>query len=555
MSENTEVNFENPREIAQYRKNLRNYVYTRDKGILSRKIKQKPLPTVDEIEEPAYVKSREQAQRDENRKNKFVSIVHAEQWWVEQAYNNPVAFMEYVSGLTPAKHHRIWLANMFHPERKRINIIAPRESAKSTVTVYGMLWYISRNPLSSNGIVSVSASQAEDRLRMIKLTIMDNVRYRNVFPYIHIDDRAGVPNTQNQFTVKSTKDGMDYRIWRFYVEKFGSSKDPTLVAAGRGSRSLIGRRYSGILLLDDIIDQEDLSDYQQEKVMRYIMQSLIPCVKEEGRVFCIGTRWMVNDVPEQLSKNPQWHTIQIDALKRDPVTGELKSYWPEYWPVERLEQRRQEMQNDALFEIQYLNNPQAMTSSLFSLADLSHDIPRPLPDFKFVYITTDQAISMSARADFNVYMCVGIDRYDNYYILDMVRFKGDVEQQIQILSSFYDKSVELYKKVNAVLFEKVAMQGIFSNLLNKMRPDIPTDKFAPKGDKSIRANLVARYAKAGKLFINQQLPDLSTLISEWINFPLAKHDDTLDPLGLLMQYTSATVSVKKLHFIRSPHLL
>ena len=510
----------------------------------------------EQIETPDYVRAREERGTTERKKgDKFVSVIHAEHWWVEQAYNNPVAFLEYLTGLTPAKHHRIWLANMFHPERKRVNIIAPRESAKSTVTLYGMLWYISRNPLSTNAIVSVSSSQAEDRLRMLKMTISDNVRYRNVFPHISIDDRAGVPNTQTQFTLKSTENGLDYRLWRMLVSTQGSPKDPTLVAAGRGSRSLIGRRYSGILLLDDIIDQEDLSDYQQEKAMRYIMQSLIPCVKEDGRVFCIGTRWMVNDVPEQLSKNPEWHTIQIDALKRDPVTNELRSYWPEYWPVERLEERRLEMQNDALFQIQYLNNPQAMTSSLFTLADLSNDVPSPLPPFRAVYITTDQAISMSARADYNVYMCVGVDSHDNYYVLDMVRFKADVDEQIKTIVKFYDKCVELYRRVNAVLFEKVAMQSIFSNLLVKTRPDIPIDKFAPKGDKSVRANLVARYAKAKKLFINQSLPDLQVLISEWMNFPLAKHDDTLDPLGLLMQYTAQSVTVSRVRVIRSPHLL
>lgn len=419
----------------------------------------------------------------------------------------------------------------------------------TSVLVYAMLWHIGRNPLSSNGIISVSSRIAEDRLRMIRGTLVDNPRFANVFPYTVLDVRNGIPNTQTELTVKSIENNMPYKNWRRLVERYGSAKDPTLVVGGMGGRG-VGRRFSGILMLDDIIDEADLTDDAQEKAMRYVMQTVVPSVKDTGRIINIGTRWMVNDVPERLSNNPSWHTIEMQAMRQDE-NGDWLSYWPEVWPIERLEAKRREINNDAIFNIMYMNDPSAMTSSLFTIADLSRDLPSPVPPLRRIYITTDQAISMSKRADYNVYMAVGVDADNNYYILDMVRFKGDPETQLTMLSNFYDRvQTANNRPPDGVLFENIAMQSQFVYLLNRAHPHIPTYTHSPKGDKSVRAQPVSRAAKAGKLFINKRMPDYPELVSEWLNFPLAKHDDTLDPVGLLMQFLSKNLTVKEVRFIK-----
>ena len=192
-----------------------------------------------------------------------------------------------------------------------------------------------------------------------------------------------------------------------------------------------------------------------------------------------------------------------------------------------------------------------MTSSLFSVEDLTRGLPSPLPSFKRLYITTDQAISMSTRSDYTVYQAVGVDEANNYYLLDMQRFKGDPDFQIQRLSAFYDHCSRLYGRyVDGVLFENVAMQSQFVMLLNRARPDIVTYTHQPKGDKHARAVLVSRAAKSGKLYINQKMDDYKYLFSEWMNFPLARHDDTLDAFSLLLQFLSKNLSVRQVRFIK-----
>jgi predicted phage terminase large subunit-like protein len=467
------------------------------------------------------------------------ALIRAEKWWAERARADVTAFFEYVSGLRAAEHHRRWLKAIL--EHDRVNIIAPRESGKTSLLVYAMLWNIGRAPLSTNAIISVSSAVAEDRLRMLRGTMLENPRFRNVFPHVVPDTRNGIPNTQVEMTVKRTD--IPYPHWRRLVETQGSPKDPTLVVGGVGSRSIIGRRFSGILMLDDIIDESDLNAAAQERIMRYLMQTLVPAVKEGGKI-------VHNDVPEQLSRNPVWHTIDIPAILKDE-NGEPRSYWPEVWPLERLERKRQEIANDAIFNIMYMNNPTTMTSSLFTLDDLKRGLPLPLPPLRRLYITTDQAISMSTRSDWTVYQAVGVDEHNNYYLLDMLRFKGDPDHQLERLSAFHDHCSRVYgRPVDGVLFENVAMQTHFVHLLNKSRPDIVTYAHAPKGDKHARAALVSRAARSGKLFFNLQMPDYHYLVNEWLNFPLARHDDTLDAISLLLQFLSKTMTVKEVRFIR-----
>jgi len=116
------------------------------------------------------------------------ALIRAEKWWAERARADVTAFFEYVSGLRAAEHHRRWLKAIL--EHDRVNIIAPRESGKTSLLVYAMLWNIGRAPLSTNAIISVSSAVAEDRLRMLRGTMLENPRFRNVFPLslIHISE-------------------------------------------------------------------------------------------------------------------------------------------------------------------------------------------------------------------------------------------------------------------------------------------------------------------------------------------------------------------------------
>ena len=487
------------------------------------------------------------------REKRHVTLVRAEKWWAERARTNPIFFHEYILEKPAAEHHKIWYSHIFSPKFPRLNLIGPRESAKTTVLAVAMAWLIGKAPLLTNGIISVSSVQAEARLRMIRRMIGDNERYHNVFPYIAIDKKQGVPDTQTEFSVRHL--GMDYRSWRSMVSRYSSDKDPTLFVAGAGGKGVIGKRISGLLLLDDIIDETMLTPLAQEKMLQYIMQTCEPTIQRTGQMVNIGTRWMIGDVPQSLMENPAWHSITIPAIKFD-AEGNRRSYWPSFWSLADLDKKKETMQNDVLFNIMYMNDPRATTANLFSIEDLSQDIPRPFTQpFKGVYIATDSAVSLRNYADFNCYMAVGVDNDDNYYILDMFRFKSDPDVIMSNLVSFAEKVAFLYGRLDMIIFERAGFQAFFKGIFASQHADLPVDDIAPRGDKGHRAELVSNIAKRRKLFINQRLPELNVLQSEWLNFPIYPHDDTLDPIGLLLQYLASSISVVSVETIRSEFLL
>jgi predicted phage terminase large subunit-like protein len=484
--------------------------------------------------------------------------IEIEKRWIEAAREDVGAFIEYVRGQALARHHKIWLANIFDPDRKRINIIAPRDSAKSTIAVYALAFQIGSAPLSTSCLISVSAAQTEERLAMVHGIISENIRFKNVFPHIEIDKNK--PDNMNQFSVRVREDMMPYNEWRTLVEQKGSPKDPTVFATGYGGKGVIGRRFSGILLIDDIVDETMLSGDAQEKVRRYIMQTLIPCVKEEGRVVVIGTRWMIGDVPQLLSETKHWYTITIPAiLYRD---GKAYSYWPEYWPMAKLQQRREEI-GELLFRIMYLCDPQANSIEIFTREMLDVDLPRTdsgtlNAQLTAVYISTDFAISVKQSADWTVFAAIGVDRENNFYVLDMRRIKEDEKKSPRTLADFALEIANRYNRLDNILIEKVGFQSAMGTILSTVAPGLPYLAVVPKGDKAMRARIVADVAARNQLFINQRIaPDiLKQLKDEWLYFGTHPHDDTLDPVSLCMQHlgVQSTLSAT-LHIVRSPFML
>lgn len=484
-----------------------------------------------------------------------ITPVKAEEWWIEKAREDVAFFTHYVSGKEPARHMRVWLANMFKWDR--LNIIAPRESAKSHIAVYALAYIIGRAPLRTNAILSVSSAQSEARLKMLRGIVDTNERYRNVFPSIHLDSGGKEPDTVEEFSVYSDQDGLTYRQWRTMVEQYGSPKDSTVFASGIGGKSIIGRRWSGLLLLDDIIDETMLTDDAQKKAYRYIMRTLVPCVTEDGRIITIGTRWMVGDVPGRLKTNKIWKTIEFPAIIYDD-DGKPHSYWREFWSLKKLERKRLEMQEDddgdTLFRVMYLCDPRATSIGYFTQDMLDAQPPDlTLADVRRVWITTDFALSIKQRADFTVFQCVVESKEGKLFIVAQLRLKAVIEDSLPALYAFADKMASVWTKLDGILVEHVAFSTTIDVIVRKDgRTDLPVIGVVPKGDKGFRASLTQEWMARGRLFIFQNIRDIDVLKSEWLNFDKAPHDDTLDPMGLLLQHLGMNAVKATLRTIRSP---
>jgi len=454
---------------------------------------------------------------------------------IELARSSPYYFIWYVSGHQPATHHVKWLKLLFSEEHTRINIVAPRESAKTTILVYSLLWLMSINPLWTNAIVSVSKSQARERLTLIRTIIETNQRYRNVFPHIFIDENRS--STQDTFSLWDSS-YPSYAAWMTEVTQKGSLKDPTLFVTGALGKGFIGRRISGWLVMDDIVDESLSNPAGQDKMMSYIMTTLEPCIKASGKIINIGTRWIINDVYERLMNNPKWTSSVTRGITYNE-DGQPVSYWPEFWSLERLEDKRRIINDDRIFGVMYLCDVHANALELFNSKTASKDIPHPLPPFIGVYVSTDWATSTKERADYTVFAALGVDALHNIYLLDMERRKEPIDTLMESFYAFVDRTSALYGRLDAVITENVAFQSVIYGLVASARPDIPIVGIVPKGDKTQRARVLANYALNDKFYVNQRIDPyvLKALNDELVNFGIHPHDDTVDALSLLFQHT------------------
>lgn len=498
----------------------------------------------------------------EERSPSLVPVVAAEKWWIEQSRRNIARFMTYISDgqRKPANHHLEWLTAILDPKIKRLLIIAPRESAKTTIIVNTMAWLIGHFPNSTNIITSVSSDQTIERLDALK-QLIELPRYANIFPHIHMDKTRAY--NKEEFTVWSEKwpgsqKPIPYSIYRSLVASYGDMKNPTVRAAGITSSKIIGARFNGVALVDDPHDSDNSATEEQcAKVEKYFAEYILGGVQHNGKVVVITTRWAEMDLAGRLMERKTaegksvWHVIDIPCLD-----GDNNSYWPEYWPPERLQAKREEV-GEIMFQTMYMNNPIGASSGMFQPHHLVKPMPEPLPKFERIVIGVDMAEAKSAGSDYTVAMAVARDDQKpfGYYVLDMIRGRWGFTEAAEHIQKFADRIFEDYGRLDNIAYEIPANKS-HAEYMHEQRPDLPVVQVQPKGQKDIRLGFVAVKAQGGKLYINQNMYHLYALKSELLGFPKAAHDDCCDALSIPLQLdTWSSTGAAGIVQITSPYLL
>lgn len=491
-----------------------------------------------------------------NSKTYFRTLIRVEHSYIMQARQNPFFFMEYVTGMTPAEHHIQWLNDIFSKDASRVNIVAFPGSGKSHVLIYAIAWLIGVKPGLTNIICSVNKEQAAQRLNAIMELVELNERYKNVFPWIQKDKRR--PNNQTTMNVwskiweykgrKFQHPELDYMGWRKNVTEKGEPKDHTLFAAGITSKTVIGKRCTGIMGVDDPHDYQNSGTEQQRlKVVgsfrNTILTRLVPT--KTARCVVISTRWAETDMAGTLMEEVRqktggkvWATTVTPV--EDPDTGEPT--WPKVWGTEQIDDRSDEVggREGPMFQLSYMNNPLGEANGEVTMDMLRFPLPDKLPDFKDLVISVDFAHTENLKSDYTVCTLIGRDdaKPFNVYILAMIRFKkGQINEKVAKLAEFADWVYDEYNRLDAILFEnKDSMHEV--DVMRQDHPDLPIKIISTKGDKERRFDGIAYRIQKEHFFINITMPHYGALCTELVGFPGATHDDIVDTISLPFQQPS-----------------
>jgi len=146
--------------------------------------------------------------------------------------------------------------------------------------------------------------------------------------------------------------------FRVHKAKHADERDYSMLAVGAASKNIVSTRTDHAHV-DDIQSVTTLN--QTDKFTTWFRQDVLSRAGEEGITTIFGTRVGELDFYEGLLEDPDldasiMKVIRLPALITDNATNEVRSLWPEKWPVDKLDRQRKKVGKEA-WDRNYMQEP------------------------------------------------------------------------------------------------------------------------------------------------------------------------------------------------------
>lgn len=338
-------------------------------------------------------------------------------------------------------------------------ILLPRDHQKSAVFGgYLVAWEITRNPAIRILYISSTSTLAVKQLKFIK-DILTSPIYRRYWPeMVNLQEAQREKWTETELSVDHPRRKDEY------------IRDPTVFTAGL-TTNIVGM-HADLLVLDDVVVNDTAYTEEGRKRLETQYSFLASIEGTKGRQMVIGTRYHpkdlyntlittniehLNDEGEIINKEPLYEFRQHEVEDRGDGTGEY------LWPIqtntkaqtfgfnrEILARKKAQYLDQIQFRAQYYNDPNDSESGgiqrdQFQYYDRAH-LSRSGGEWYYrgnrlnVFAGVDFAFSLSKKADFTAIVVIGVDSRQNFYVLDVDRFKSDQ------ISVYFDHILRLHQK-------------------------------------------------------------------------------------------------------------
>jgi hypothetical protein len=245
-----------------------------------------------------------------------------------------IAFYEGIFGVKLPRHAIGWVDGFYNAraEGKDYGLMAFRGSTKTTTVTIGFMAYqIGHHPERANMIIQVSDDKAQKATKDIADKIEYNPFWKQTFPNVVPDKEASWSSSGYQ--VKRAD--LDYGEWK---KRNATRKDPTLFGVGYTSSLIVGCHPDGLLVVDDILDENNtVSRREMEKVRQIIKSSILPCATKSTFGMWVFTPWREDDpVLEQMNSGEYY----MDKTPAVVEVDDKRTYaWEEQVGEEELGKR------------------------------------------------------------------------------------------------------------------------------------------------------------------------------------------------------------------------
>jgi hypothetical protein len=218
------------------------------------------------------------------------------------------------------------------------------------------------------------------------------------------------------------------------------------------------------IVLDDFLNDSSLySQEQREKYINTVKGVILPMPPKNGQIIVVGTPYHQDDMYSGFLKLPE---SGFKAFEYPAVFPDGTILWDSRYSLEDILATKASL-GSLIFSREILCKPVSEDSSLFpfdiiekcytdrfKLINNNYSLPQK---FKGIYLGCDFAFSANVAADFSVFLTIGVDDYDNFWILNIHRSKGkSFAEQMSII-----KGLHRSFNYNLIIMESVQAQSIY----------------------------------------------------------------------------------------------
>lgn len=406
-----------------------------------------------------------------------------------------------------AKHHRIIAEQLERLERGEVNrlmlLVCPRHGKSELASKRFPAFALGRRPELQFISASATSGLAEDFGREVR-NIIASQEYQDIFPKTALAEDSQAKGKWN-----TTSGGAYYSI-------------------GIGG-AVIGRG-ADIFLIDD--PYSTMADAQSETTRKNVWEwysgTVYNRLQPGGRICLINHRMHEDDLTgsllgQQAAGGDTWEVVKLPAINDD---GE--ALWPEAYPIEALDQIRRNTL-PRFWSALYQQEPAPEEGEYFK-RDWFKWYTTP-PNHLRTYGASDYAVTAKG-GDYTVHVVAGVDPDDNLYILDLWRSQSEshvwVEEFINLVQrhkplNWGEEQGQIIKSLGPFIDKRMRERRIYCR----------REQMASVADKPTRCRSFQARAAMGKVYLPHNAAWVADLLGEMMNFPVGKHDDQVDALGLV----------------------
>lgn len=413
-------------------------------------------------------------------------------------------------------------------DKYKLLLLLPRGCFKSSIVTIGYpLWQIAKNPDLRGLIGNATYPMAVKFLSQIKNNLMGNETFRELYGNL---DAGSTKWREDSFAVASKETYM--------------SKEATVTAIGVGS-NYTGTHYD-YAILDDLVNRDNIGTQERIEgvinVYKDVLDLVDPGVTGHKPVIVIGTTWHYADLyswiqDEENGVIQDFKVMCLPAYKGEWGKGELLFPTRLTWDV--LEGLKRQ-QGSSHFAAQYMLDPVPLENATFK-ADFKYYDKTDIRGMDMnVFITVDPAISERKEADYSAMTCVGVDKENTWYILDLWRDKVQPKRLIDQIFMWDQKWKPLSIGLETNAFQKMIQYHLNDEMRSRNHfVPIKELKHAKEGSKEERIRGLEPRYEIGTILhpYKTDMPLIVALEDELRRFPVNKNDDLVDSLASQLELT------------------